>query len=235
MKRFKIKCRGSKSRTAEVWLYDDIGDGWFGGISAQSFKDELQAVGNVDQITVYINSAGGSVFEGTSIYNQLVRHPAKVHVEVDGIAASIASLIAMAGDTISIAENAMMMVHKPYGGGFGTADDMRSVADTLDAIEGQLIDTYTARTGLERDEVAAMVAVETWMTAAEAVNLGFADEATAAKQMAAYVDLKKFGFKNAPKDLPGAVYTVKPAEGERPNRKKYAQLIEIQTAKIANK
>lgn len=230
MKKFKIV---NKGKSAEIWIYEDIGDDWFGGLSAKQFSEDMKAIKDVSEITVYINSAGGSVFEGVSIYNQLKRHKATITVEIDGLAASIASLIAMAGDTINMAENAMMMIHRPYGGGFGNADDLRSVADTLDKIQDTLRDTYAARSGMEAAQVAELIEAETWMSAAEALEYGLVDSVTASKKMAAYVDLKKHRFKNMPEpeQLPDSIYTVKP---EHKHRSKYADVVRLQTQKIAN-
>lgn len=215
----------NKGKSAEVWIYDDIGEDWFGGISAKAFAEDLRGLKNVDQITVYINSAGGSVFDGMSIYNQLVRHPAAVNVEIDGLAASIASLIAMSGDSISIAENAMMMIHKPMGGGFGTSEDMRSLADTLDKIQDTLRDTYVARSNADPEKITELIDAETWLSAHEALEYGLVDTVTEAKKIAAFVDVASHNFKNTPEDFPTAIYTVKP---EAPNRKKYADVLKAQ-------
>jgi ATP-dependent Clp protease protease subunit len=96
-----------------------VGEGWFGGMSAKTFVTELQKLGKVDVINLHINSPGGSVFDGVAIYNSLKSHPARIEVDVDALAASIASVIAMAGDEIRIAENAMMMIHDPTGVAIG--------------------------------------------------------------------------------------------------------------------
>lgn len=223
MKKRKAAKFTNKGKTAEIWIYDDIGEGFFGGISAKAFAEDMKEIKSVEQITLYINSAGGSVFEGLSIYNQLVRHPALITVEIDGLAASISSLIAMSGDTINIAENAMMMIHKPLGGVMGTAEDMRSVADTLDKIQETLVETYVARSGQDSSVIQEMVDAETWLTAAEVLEHGLVDNITEAKKLAAYVDVKKHNFRNMPKELPTAIYTVKP---EAPLRAKYSKLVD---------
>src|SRR5690606_25494897 len=125
---------------AEILIYDEIGaDPWTGtGIGADDFVRELRAI-KAPRIDVRINSVGGSVFEGNAIYNALARHPAHVDVYIDGIAASIASVIAMAGDKIYIAANAHVMIHNPHGVVWGEAGDMRRMADTLDKIRGSLV------------------------------------------------------------------------------------------------
>ena len=231
MKKFNII---NKGEAADIYIYEDIGDDWFGGISAKTFKDELAGVKKAQQLNVFINSAGGNVFDGISIYNQLKRHPANVTVEIDGLAASIASLIAMAGDEIFMAENAMMMVHKPWGGVFGTAEEMRQYADTLDKVQDTLITTYTNRSSTDEKSIRALMDAETWMNAEEAAELGLIDTITEKKQMAAHVDLTKYNFKNVPKELPSALYTVDPERVKDPFelRKKYkAELLRLRQHK----
>jgi ATP-dependent Clp protease protease subunit len=188
------------NRSGEIWLYDQVGaDPWFGGISAKSFADELNKLGKVDVVNLRINSPGGSVFDGLAIYNTLARHPARIEVDVDGVAASIASVIAMAGDEIRMASNATMMIHDPYGMSAGSAQDMRKTADLLDQIKGQIVDTYANRTGKDATALADMMANETWMTAQEARQHGFSDATTEEQRIAAYVDLTVFNFKHPPK------------------------------------
>ncbi len=225
----KFVARGNQ---ADVFIYDDIGESFFGGISAKQFNDDLQALpDSVKTISLYINSAGGSVFEGMSIYNQLRRHPATVNTHIDGLAASISSLIAMVGEKITIAANGMMMIHKPMGGGIGTADDLRQVADALDKVQETLRDTYVAKTAIDASEVDKLLNAETWMTASEALVRGFVDEIEEARQMAAHVNIEQHGFKNVPDSLPSAIYTVKPQGDEQaPKRNEYKKTIEIQQA-----
>jgi hypothetical protein len=131
----------NRGKTGEIWLYDQVGEGFFGGMSAKQFNDELNKLGKVDTVNLRINSPGGSVFDGVAIYNALKRHPARVEVDVDGIAASIASVIAMAGDEIRMASNSMMMIHDPHGFSQGGAGDMRKTADLLDQIKNVISDT----------------------------------------------------------------------------------------------
>ncbi|MGL6297492.1 MAG: ClpP-like prohead protease/major capsid protein fusion protein, partial [Plesiomonas sp.] len=205
--------KASAGNTAEIWIYDEIG-GW--GISARRFAQELTEKGDIKNITLRIHSPGGDVFEGMAIYNLLANHPATITVYIDGLAASMASVIAMAGDTIIMPENSMMMIHKPWGITGGDADDMRSYADLMDKVEANLITAYTKKTGKSADEVAALLASETWMTAAEAVAMGFADQTSAALQVAASLKSKRLqDFKNMPKEFqqifkPRAQTTVPP-------------------------
>ena len=165
---------------AEVFIYGDIG-GWMDGIGADEFARELKSL-KVTEITARINSGGGSVFEGQAIYNSLVNHPAKVNVVIDGIAASIASVIAMAGDNISITEGSHIMVHKPWSMAMGDANSMRKEAEVLDSLESGIIDIYAARTGKSRDKLEKWVANETWFKGAAAVDAGFADNVIPAKR-----------------------------------------------------
>ena len=192
----------SAGKSGEVLLYDEIGDGLFGGIGAKQFAEDLNSLGRIDSLNVRINSPGGDVFQGLAIYNTLQRHPARVVVDVDGMALSIASIIAMAGDEIRIAKNAMMMIHEPYGGIYGTAEDMRKQADLMDQVRGNLVDTYVDRTQQSKGKVSDMMAAETWMTAADAVELGFADQVTEDLAIAAHVDPSR--FKNVPRALRSA-------------------------------
>lgn len=165
---------------AEVFVYGDIG-GWGDGIGSDEFARELKSL-KVTDITARINSGGGSVFEGQAIYNSLVSHPAKVSVVIDGIAASIASVIAMSGDTISITEGSHIMVHKPWSMAMGDANSMRKEAEVLDSLESGIIDIYAARTGKSRDQLEKWVANETWFKGASAVDAGFADNVIPAKR-----------------------------------------------------
>lgn len=195
----------NKGKTGEIWLYGVVGEGWFGeGMSARTFVSELQNLGKVDTINLHINSDGGSVFDGVAIYNSLKNHPARIEVDVDSLAASIASVIAMAGDEIRIAENAMMMIHDPMGITAGGAEDMRKSADLLDQIKDVIVGTYTKRTKRPGNEVRTMMAEETWMTGADAVDLGFADLLTGEQRIAACAGLNLSNFKRVPPQLTGA-------------------------------
>ena len=177
----------------EILIYDEIGAF---GVTAKQFADDLKAVGKAARITLRINSPGGSVFDGLAIHNSLKRLSARKTVWIDGIAASIASVVAMAGDEIVMPENAMMMIHDPAGIVVGTAPDMRAMADALDRIKGGLVAAYRDRTGKPDDEVERLMTAETWMTAAEAVAGGFADRVDKPAAISARFDLSR--FRNAP-------------------------------------
>jgi ATP-dependent Clp endopeptidase proteolytic subunit ClpP len=165
----RAMARGS----VEILLYDEIG-AW--GISAKQFALDLAACGDVSQINLRIHSPGGDVFAGMAIYNTLKAHPARLDVYIDGLAASMASVIAMAGDKVYMPTNAMMMIHKPWGAQGGDAEDMRRYADLLDKVEGTLVQAYVSKTGKSPEEIHAMLKDETWMDGSEAVAAGFADQ-----------------------------------------------------------
>lgn len=197
----KIKNKGKGK--AEILIYEDIGEGWLGGISAKGFADMIKSEetenGKLTEINVRINSAGGSVFDGVAIYNTLKKHNARITVDIDGLAASIASIVAMAGDEVRAAENSMLMIHDPWLVTSGSADELRETAELLDKVRGQLLDTYTKRTGADEETISQMMTDETWMTASEAMDIGLIDSVTDEMQMAAHYDLTK--FKHPPKNL----------------------------------
>ena len=194
--------RGSRG---EIWLYDQIGDNFWGeGVSAKTFQHELTALGRVDTINLHINSPGGDVFDGLAIYNQLKAHPARIVVDIDGLAASIASVIAMAGDEIRIAANAMMMIHNPHGMAIGDADEMQRVAALLTQIKASLADTYAARTQQPRAKLAAWMDDETWLPAETAVQHGFADIVAAAQPVSACFGDQLARYRNVPQPLRAA-------------------------------
>lgn len=145
--------------------------------SANHFRDELAKYPNAQQINVYINSYGGSVFEGTAIYNQLKRHPAHKTVYIDGFACSIASVISMAGDEIVMPRNALMMIHNMWMGVCGNADELRKAADDLDTINAAGRAAYLERAGekLTEEQLAGMMDAETWLTAEQCIEYGLAD------------------------------------------------------------
>jgi len=172
---------GGKKKAA-IHILDAIS--WWSGNDARTFQQRLAAV-DADEIDLYINSPGGSVFEGVTIYNLLVAHKATVNVQVLGLAASIASVIALAGDTIHIAENAMFMIHNPSAGVWGEAEELRKVAGVLDQITESILNTYEARTNLSREQLRAAMAATTYYTADEAVTSGFATAKVASVKAAA--------------------------------------------------
>lgn len=176
----------AQDATLDLYIYGDVEgdsyDWWTDEViesetSANHFREELAKYPNVAEINVYINSNGGSVFEGTAIYNQLRRHPAKKTVYIDGFACSIASVIAMAGDEIVMPKNALMMIHNPWMYTYGNAADLRKAADDLDTIAKACRQAYLTKAGekLDEEKLAEMMDAETWLTAEECLNLGLAD------------------------------------------------------------
>lgn len=197
---FAIYAKGSGH--AEILVYEDVGEGWFGGISAKSFADQLKALGAIDTIDVRINSYGGDVFDGLAIYNQLVQHRARVTTHIDGVAASIASVIAMSGDDIRIAENGWIMIHDAWGMAVGNAAELRRQAVLLDGVTERLADVYAARTGLPAADVRQLMTDETWMSSSDAVARGFAHKVSDNLRLAAYSGAPdRYGFRRVPAPL----------------------------------
>jgi ATP-dependent Clp protease protease subunit len=202
----------AQARGAEIAIYDEIGAF---GIPARAFLDELKALGPVAELTVRINSPGGSVFDGVAIYNALKRHQAAITVWIDGVAASIASMVAMAGDEVVMPENAMLVLHDPSGLVAGTAGDMRAMADALDKMAAGMVAAYRDKSGRDDAEIEALLAAETWLSAAEAVELGFADRVEQPVRMAAHFDLSRFG--NVPPQLAALSASTNPQEDVMPD------------------
>lgn len=193
---------------SELTIYGEIADsqgGWFSDgneITPTSFKAELDALGDITALNVYMNSPGGDVFAGQTIYSQLKRHPAMVNMHIDGLAASIASVIAMAGDTITMPANAMMMIHHPMSGVYGNAHEMRSMADTLDKVSESIQETYLAKaSGMKTQDLVALLDAETWLTAQECLDLGLCD--VVGEEIAIAASVRDFeilaGYKNTPR------------------------------------
>lgn len=173
-----IKVLAKADKTAEVLIHEPIGADWMGdGLTSKRFAQDLKALGDVNAIKVRMNSPGGSVSDGIGIYNILRSHGARIEVSIEGMAASIASVIAMAGDTISMGEGALMMIHNPWTLAIGDAEAMRKTADVLDKHTEALADIYVKRTGMDRAELRGLLNAETWLNGQEAVTLGFADTA----------------------------------------------------------
>ena len=180
----KSDAEGAQSSDAEISIYDNIG-GW--GISANEFIDELKGLGDdVETINLRIASGGGSIVEGNTIFNALQRHEARVVTHIDSLAASMASVIAMAGDEVRMAENALLMIHNPWTMSMGGAEQLRKDADLLDKMEENIRGAY-ARSNLSADEIDAAMEEETYYTAAEALELGFIDAIDGANLAAASI------------------------------------------------
>lgn len=179
--------QATEPNTLEMYIYGDVeGDGydwWTDEViqsetSANHFREELAKYPNATNINIYINSYGGSVFEGTAIYNQLRRHQAFKTVYIDGFACSVASLIAMAGDKVVMPRNAMMMIHHAWTVAMGNSAELRKAADDLENINKGNRQAYLQKVGEKttEEELVALLDAETWLTAEDCIRLGFADE-----------------------------------------------------------
>jgi ATP-dependent Clp protease, protease subunit len=205
----------AQARGAEIVIYDEIGAF---GIPAKAFLHELKALGPVAELMVRINSPGGSVFDGVAIYNALKRHEARVTVWIDGIAASIASMIAMAGDEVVMPENGMLVLHDPSGLVAGTASDMRAMAEALDRMRAGMVAAYRDKSGRDDTEIEALMRDETWLSAQEAVALGLADRVEQPVRMAAHFDLSR--FRNTPPQVAASLTSSTPQEDAMSDPKK---------------
>ena len=194
---YTIRARGTG---AEVLIYDEIGAY---GVSAKGFLAELGALPDGVPIDLRLNSPGGSVFDAVAIFNALTRHTGTITVWIDGIAASAASYVAMAGDEIVMPENAFLMIHDPSGIVMGTAADMRDMAATMDKIAGSMIRGYAARSGKSEEEIATLMAAETWFDAKDALDAGLATRMVEPVRIAASFDIAR--FRNVPPALVEAV------------------------------
>ena len=190
-----FKMQAAYGDKAEIWIYDSIG-AEHNGITSKEFAENLKGLGLVDSINVYVNSDGGSVFDGYAIYESIRRHPAHVTVYVDGLAASIASVIALAGDAIVMAANSLLMIHNPWCAG---EPHDKKVSDLLEKVRKQILDVYVRRTGSDRETIEQMMRDEIWMDAGEALALGFCDSISEPHRIAAQYDLSK--FRNPPNHL----------------------------------
>lgn len=189
--KYRIRAEAN-SDSVDVLIYDTIGKDWFGdGISAEELVTQLAEI-TAATINVRINSFGGQVFEGIAIFNALDRHKARVVTYIDGIAASIASIIALAADQVRIAKNALVMVHNPHGIAIGSARDMREMADVLDKVGGSLAGVYARKAGVDVAQAQAWMDAETWFTADEALDAGLVDVVDEETEALAAFDHSRF-------------------------------------------
>jgi len=184
---YNFKSESSKG-SADIYIFDEIGAY---GITAKGFIDEIKEYKDTP-INLHINCIGGDVFEGMAIYNVLKKRTAKTTIYIEGIAASMGSVIALAGDEVIMAENSLFMIHNAWGGAMGEANEMRKTAALLEKISGEIADIYTKKTRLPYDKVKDMMDEETWLSAEEAFNFGFVDSISDAIKVAAKYDVSKF-------------------------------------------
>lgn len=200
-KSFQI--RNKSATSAEIIVYGAIGESyWDDAVSAKEFSNELAKLPKtVNQIDVRVNSPGGDVFDGVTIYNRLKQHSANVTVYIDGLAASIASIIALAGDEIVMGEGALYMVHLPWTFSMGDRNDLENTINRLMDVEEQLLSIYARKTGLDRLELKAMLEAETWLDADQALEMGFIDKKVEESEPIAASALEKRWIVRKPKNF----------------------------------
>jgi ATP-dependent Clp endopeptidase proteolytic subunit ClpP len=178
--------------STEVIIYDEIG-AW--GVDSKSFIEEVKEI-STDNVLLRINSPGGSVIDGLSIHDAIKRMPQKVTAQIEGLAASIASIIALGADEVTMSENSLFMIHNVWGGETGGSKDMRKAADLMDKMGDRLVNIYVNKTGKEESEVRAWMDEETWFTANEALEAGFINSVEEPILLAAKFDINKLNYKN---------------------------------------
>ena len=202
-KYFQIKKKTDKK--GEILIYGDIvSEEWFtNDITAPGFKQQLDELGNVSEIDVHINSSGGNVFEGHAIYNMLKMHKAKINIYIDALAASIASVIAMSGDTIFMHKNSFLMIHNSWIMTVGNAKELRDTADLLDKTDEASNQAYLDRAlNISEEELKELLDAETWLTASEALEKGFIDEILEPNEIAASISDERYKlFKSVPSSI----------------------------------
>ena len=176
------------AKAADIYIFDEIGNY---GITAKQFIADIKNLKG-KPINLRINSLGGDVFDGMAMYNVIKRREAKTTVYIEGIAASIATIIALGADKVVMAENSLFMIHNAWGGTMGDAKDMRKTAETLEKISGELTDIYSKKTGLSNKVIKEMMNEETWLNSEEAYDLGFVDVVSDSIKVAAKYDVSKF-------------------------------------------
>lgn len=202
-KYFQIKKKTDKK--GEIFIYGDIvSEEWFANeVTAPGFKQQLDELGNISEIDVHINSSGGNVFEGHAIYNMLKMHKAKINIYIDALAASIASVIAMSGDTIFMHKNSFLMIHNSWIMTVGNAKELRDTADLLDKTDEASNQAYLDRAlNISEEELKELLDAETWLTASEALEKGFIDEILEPNEIAASISDERYKlFKSVPSSI----------------------------------
>lgn len=224
---YEIKLSADK-KSADIFIYGVITKYRWDDedISAMSFKKELDAVGAVEKINLYINSPGGSVFEGITIHNMLKRHEAEIIAHIDALAASIASVIAMAADKIIMPSNSMMMIHNAWSFVVGNAAKMRKEADNLDRISSSAKESYLSRNlSISEDELQKMLDDETWLSAEDCVKYGLADEIVEENKAAACVSDEVMQYYD---NVPDSLLVVNQLDEEEDEQRKLEEKAERQ-------
>lgn len=193
---YKMKTDGD---TAEISIFDEIG---LWGIDATMFKKDWDEIRDKKNITLYLNSPGGDVFDGMAIANMIASRRDNVSVEIYGLAASIASVIALAGSKLTMAEATFFMIHNPFGMAIGDSAEMMKMAELLDKMQGEFINVYESHSDLSREEIQEAMENETWYTAAEAQEAGFVDEIIQVEKLAAMnFDWRKYKYAHVPNEM----------------------------------
>jgi len=222
----KWKMKALNDGKAEIFIYSDIGyDWWEDKSTAQLFAEELKNLGDVSSIDLHINSNGGDVFDGQAIHTLIKNHKGFVTAYIDGLAASIATVIAMGADKVIMPKNAMMMIHNAWTGLYGNANDLRKMADDLDHINDTIVHTYLAKVKDKTDEatIRDLMNKESWLNAEECLSLGLCDEVSEPVKMAACLTKEQaHKFKNAPKELIKEDY-----EFQSERAKQYVKFLEV--------
>jgi len=187
---YNMPIEAKAGKSTDIHIYDEIG---VNGVSAKSFLEDLKGLKGKD-ITVHINSTGGDVFQGQAIYTALKNYTGKVTVKIEGLAASMATIISLAADRVEMTANSLFMIHSPMSNVFGNKAQMRKQINALEKVETTMLSVYKAKTSISEDEIEQMMARETWLSAQEALELGFVDEVTGAVDVIARYDLS--GYQN---------------------------------------
>ena len=175
-------------KSTDIHIYDEIG---VHGVTAKSFLEDLKGLKGKD-ITVHINSTGGDVFQGQAIYTALKNYTGKVTVKIEGLAASMATVIALAADKIEMTANSLFMIHSPMSNVFGNKSQMRKQINALEKVESTMLNVYSKKTNLSEEKIALMLDTETWLSADEALEFGFVDEVIGRVSVVAKYDMSGF-------------------------------------------
>lgn len=209
---FKVE-NGPKN--AEIYLFDEIGCSIFGGVSAKDFTEAFEKVKDAQKITLRINSPGGSFFDGLAIYNVLKKHKARLTVSVEGLAASAASFIALAGSRVEMAESSFLMIHDAHAVASGNAAGFRKMAENLDEFSGQIAAIYAGKTGKPAEYWRDLMADDYWISSEKAVDLGLVDYVNKDLKVAASLDPERYKYQNTPAALLAPPEKIKALDIER--------------------
>lgn len=231
-----VKMAANDPKTGEVYIYGDIVSYKWDDTdtTAASFKEDLDALGDIETLNVYVNSYGGSVFQGQAIHTILKRHPAVKNGYVDGLAASIASAVIAACDTVYMPRNAMQMIHNCWSVCIGNSSDMRKTADDLDKINVSIKAAYMSKAGdkITEDKLTELLDAETWLTAQDCYDIGLCDELLEEKEIAASANSEFIThYKNVPESLKNQFKT-EPKGVDRLSDEQRQSIIE--TAKVSS-